>query len=121
MYRHEPILYGWVDRHHFYGNGRFTKSTWDIPKPQVSNEHPTMKPVELVINAIQNSTKRGEVVLDIFGGSGTTLIACEETERTCRMIELSPNYCDVIINRWQEMTGKIAIRHDGVRFCDACI
>lgn len=108
-YKHEPILFGWKDKHRFYGNGEFNKSVWEIDKPQKSDLHPTMKPVRLVVNAIMNSTKLGDIVLDVFGGSGTTLIACEQTERRCRMMELTPEYCDVIIDRWEKLTGKRAV------------
>lgn len=73
-----------------------------------SDEHPTMKPIPLVAKAILNSTDKGDVVLDMFGGSGTTLIACEQTERKCRMMELDPHYCDVIVRRWEEFTGRKA-------------
>ena len=109
-YKHEPILFGWKDKHRFYGNGEFNKSVWEIDKPQKSDLHPTMKPVRLVVNAIMNSTKLGDIVLDVFGGSGTTLIACEQTERRCRMMELTPEYCDVIIDRWEKLTGKRAVK-----------
>ena len=75
-----------------------------------------MKPVELFRYLIENSSKPGDVVLDSFGGSGTTLVACEETGRHARLIELDPVYCDVIIKRWQNMTGLDAVRDDGVKF-----
>lgn len=109
-YKHEPILFGWDKVHDFYGNGQHKFSTWEIPKPQKNDLHPTMKPVELVVNALLNSTKEGMIVADIFGGSGTTMIAAEKTNRVCRMMELSENYCDVIVRRWQEHSGKIATR-----------
>lgn len=80
------------------------------PKPTRSAEHPTMKPVPLIGHHIKNSSRRGEIVLDIFGGSGTTLIACEQLERRCRMVELDPVYCDVIVDRWEKLTGQKAIR-----------
>jgi len=99
-YRHEPIIYGWLGSHKFYGNGTYKNSVWNIPKPRACNLHPTMKPVELVENAILNSSKEGDLILDIFGGSGTTLIAAEKNNRKCRMIELDPHYCDVIRRRW---------------------
>ena len=81
---------------------------WDVARPKKSEEHPTMKPVELVERAINNSSKQGNIVLDLFGGSGTTLIASEQTNRCCRMMELDPKYCDVIITRWETLTGKKA-------------
>jgi len=105
-YKHEPLLYGWFNKHKFYGNGQFKFSVWDIAKPQKSDLHPTMKPVELMINAILNSTLHDMIVLDVFGGSGSTLIACEKTERQCRMMEIDPQYCQVIIDRWEKLTGK---------------
>ncbi|OUO94793.1 DNA modification methylase [Cloacibacillus sp. An23] len=109
LYKHEPILFGWAEKHCFYGKGEFTKSVWEIPKPQKSDLHPTMKPVSLIVNALLNSSQVGEFVLDLFGGSGSTLIACEQTGRVCYMMELSPHYVDVIIRRWQALTGGKAI------------
>lgn len=80
----------------------------DCPKPQRSDEHPTMKPVPLMALLIRNSTRKGDIVLDLFGGSGSTLIACEQMGRSCRMMELDPLYCRVIIDRWEKLTGKKA-------------
>lgn len=117
-YKHEPILYGWKDGagHPWYG-GRDKFSTWHVDKPMQSKLHPTMKPVELVEIALENSSKRGDTVLDLFGGSGTTLIACEKTGRTARLMELDPRYCDVIVKRWQEYTGQQAtLESDGRLF-----
>ena len=113
-YKHEPLLYGWNKIHEFYGGGQFKTSVWDIPKPMASKLHPTMKPVALVANAILDGTLEGMTVLDPFGGSGTTLIACEQTGRSCRMLEIDPHYCDVIIRRWEEFTGEKAVLLDGV-------
>jgi DNA modification methylase len=109
-YKHEPILYGWKDGagHPWYG-GRDKVSTWHVDKPMQSKLHPTMKPVELVEIALENSSKRGDTVLDLFGGSGTTLIACEKTGRTARLMELDPKYADVIVRRWQDYTGRQAV------------
>ena len=81
-------------------------------RPMRNGEHPTMKPVSLFARLIRNSTQRGEVVLDPFGGSGTTVIACEQLGRKARCIELDPHYCDVIIQRWEALTGKTARRVD---------
>ena len=108
-YKHEPILYGWKKQHDFYGKGKFKTSVWDIPKPQKSDLHPTMKPVELVAECEMNSSKEGDVILDLFGGSGTTLIASEQLCRICRMMEYDPHYCDVIIKRWEDFTGQEAV------------
>ena len=112
-YKHEPIMYGWKKTHKFYGKGKFTKSVWEIDKPRESKLHPTMKPIELIANAIQNSTKENDAVLDVFGGSGSTLIACEQLNRNCYMVEIDPCYCDVIIKRWEDFTGEKAVLLNG--------
>lgn len=109
-YRHEPILYGWgKGTHKFYG-GRNKNSVWEFDKPITSRLHPTMKPIALISEAIKNSSKRCDIVLDLFGGSGSTLIACEQTNRKCRMMEIDPLYCQVIIIRWETITGKKATK-----------
>jgi DNA modification methylase len=82
---------------------------WEIDRPLDSKLHPTMKPVDLCCRGISNSSKEGDIVLDLFLGSGTTLIACEKTGRTCYGMEIDPIYCDVIVKRWEEFTGKKAI------------
>lgn len=105
---YEPIFYGWVNEHKFYG-GKAEWDFWDISKTSKNDLHPTMKPVELCERAVKNSSQINGIVLDLFGGSGSTLIACEKLNRDCRMMELDPKYCDVIIKRWQEFTGKTAI------------
>ena len=112
-YQHEPIFYTWTESHHNYRGGQCRSTVWDFPKPRASRLHPTMKPVELVANAILDGTKPGMTVLDPFGGSGTTLIACEQTGRSCRMMEIDPKYCDVIIRRWEEFTGEKAVLLNG--------
>lgn len=105
-YKHEPILYGWVDVHDFYGDGEHKFSTWEIDKPLKNDLHPTMKPIALIVNAIRNSTKIDNIVADVFLGSGSTLIACEQTDRTCYGMELDPRYCDVIRKRyWKFVNG----------------
>ena len=106
-YKHEPILYGWVKKHDFQRKGSQDKSVWEFKRTE-NKLHPTMKPVELVANAILNSTKEKEIVLDLFGGSGSTLIACEQTGRKNCSMELDEHYCDVIIQRWENLTGKTA-------------
>ena len=111
-YQHEAILYTWTKSHHNYRAGKFRSTVWEYPKPLKSRLHPTMKPVELVGNAILDGTLPGMSVLDPFGGSGTTLIACEQTGRNCRMLEIDPHYCDVIIRRWEEFTGEKAVLID---------
>ena len=109
-YKHEPILYGWIGKHHFYGSGNFTKSVWNIDRPSESKLHPTMKPLKLIENAILNSSLKNMIVLDVFGGSGSTLIACEQLNRKCFMMEIDPTYCSVIIERWEAFTGKKATK-----------
>lgn len=108
-YKHEPIIYGWKRKcsHEWYGD-RKQVSTFDCPRPKKSDLHPTMKPIELLERLLNNSSKNGQAVLDTFGGSGSTLIACEKTNRKCFMMELDPHYCDVIVERWERYTGKKA-------------
>ena len=107
--KYEPIWYGWKEGSRLCPlEDRKQSDVWDIPRPKKSEEHPTMKPVELVARAITNSSKKGDIVIDLFGGSGTTLIASEQTGRCCRMMELDPKYVDVIVNRWEELTGEKA-------------
>lgn len=140
---HEPCLYGWIDGGaHYFINDRTKATALEYPqdlkklkkeellallekilqepqdvihmkKPTVSSLHPTMKPTELMGDLIKNSTRKGEKVLDSFGGSGTTLMACEQLGRTCYMAELNPVYIDVIIKRWEEYTGRKAAKIDG--------
>lgn len=107
FWKHEPMLYGWNSSgsHQWYGPN--TEDTaWEIDRPSKSEDHPTMKPIPLVERALGNSSKAGDGVLDLFGGSGSTLIACEKTNRKCFMMELDPHYCDVIVARWEKYTGK---------------
>ena len=118
--QYEPILYGWPEgaTRHWCGD-RDQSDVWQIKKPHKNDLHPTMKPVELVERAIRNSSRPGNVVLDPFGGSGTTLIAAEKSGRLARLIELDPKYVDVIVRRWQDWTGKQATRQsDGMAFDD---
>lgn len=140
-YRHEPIFYTWDKSHRWYGD--YTNTVIDdskpidkmskpelkellrayispgeesviyCDKPIASRLHPTMKPVKLIARFILNSSQRGDTVADIFGGSGSTLIACEQLGRKCRMMELDPHYCDVIVARWEQFTGKKAVLIDG--------
>lgn len=106
---HEPILYGWKEgEEHYFTDDRTQCDVWDIAKPTANELHPTQKPVELATRAIGNSSRPGEVVLDPFGGSGTTLMACERMGRSCRMLELDPVYVSVIIQRWENATGQKA-------------
>ena len=118
--QYEPILYGWPEgqNRHWCGD-RDQGDVWNIKKPQKNDLHPTMKPVELVERAIRNSSRPGDIVLDPFGGSGTTLIAAEKSSRIGWLIELDPKYVDVIVRRWQDWTGQEAYREaDAVKFND---
>lgn len=107
---HEPCLYGWKDGSaHLWATDRKQTTILEFNRPQRNDVHPTMKPVELIEYQIKNNTKGKDIVLDLFGGSGSTLIACETSGRHCRMVELDPVYVDVIVNRYQEFTGKNAV------------
>jgi len=107
--QYEPILYGWKDgADHYWCGARDQGDVWFVDKPHKNDLHPTMKPVALVERAIRNSSKSRDIVLDPFGGSGTTMIACENTGRRARLIELDPKYVDVIVTRWQSLTGGVA-------------
>ncbi len=103
----EFIVYGWPKRHRFFGDGSRT-SVLEYDKPQKSELHPTMKPVALIEQLVCDGSPSGGIVLDLFGGSGTTLIACEQASRQARLMEIDPHYCDVIVQRWEEFTGKKA-------------
>jgi len=116
--QHEPCLYGWVNNgtHSFYGD-RKQVSVWHFKKEKTQG-HTTPKPVTLIERALTNSSKSGDIVSDLFGGSGSTMIACEKNHRSCFMMELDTKYCDVIVNRWQDFTGKEAVHEDGRKFND---
>ena len=109
QWKHEPCLYGWVEggSHSWYSDRKQT-TVMHFDKPQRSDLHPTMKPVALFDYQIKNSTKSGDVVLDLFGGSGTTVMACEQNGRNACVMEYDPKYVDVIIKRWEDFTGKKA-------------
>ena len=111
QWKHEPCLYGWKDgAAHLWTNDRKQTTVIDYERPQKSERHPTMKPVGLFEYQIRNNTKKEGTVLDIFGGSGTTLIACEQNSRTAYLMEILPSYVDVIIERWENLTGKKAFK-----------
>lgn len=117
QWRHEPILYGWrPDAARRWYGGRAQSTVLEIPRPKRSDIHPTMKPIELVGTAVENSSAEGDLVVDLFGGSGSTMIACHKLARVCRTMELDPVYCDALLARWQAYTGERPVRHDGVPF-----
>lgn len=105
--QYEPILYGWKQGNdHYWCGARDQGNVWFVKKPSKNTLHPTMKPVELIERALKNSSKSRDIVMDCFGGSGSTLIACEKLGRQCRMVELDPKYVDVIVKRWEDFTGR---------------
>ena len=120
QWQHEPVLYGWKKKgkHQWY-TGRKESTIWEFDKPKKNGEHPTMKPIPLVAYPIMNSTMTNGVVVDLFGGSGSTLIACEQTDRICYTAELDEKFCDVIIKRYIEQVGSsenVSVMRDGVTF-----
>jgi site-specific DNA-methyltransferase (adenine-specific) len=109
-WKHEPCLYGWKEgAAHLWATDRKQTTVIECKRPSKSDLHPTMKPVELMEYQILNNTKGSDIVLDLFGGSGSTLIACEKIGRLARVMELDPKYCDVIVKRWEDFTGKKAV------------
>ena len=117
QWQHEPVLYGWKKngKHQWY-TGRKETTIWEFDKPKKNGDHPTMKPIPLLAYPIQNSSMANSVVLDSFGGSGSTLIACEQTDRICHIIELDEKFCDVIVNRYIEQVGSadgVSVLRDG--------
>jgi site-specific DNA-methyltransferase (adenine-specific) len=119
-WQHEPCLYGWKEgASHLWASDRKQTTILDFDRPSRSENHPTMKPVALFEYQLLNNTKGGDIVLDSFGGSGTTLIAAEKNGRVARLMELDPKYVDVIVQRWQEFTGKQAtLESDGRTFAE---
>jgi DNA modification methylase len=107
-YQHEPILYGWIPGDRHKNSDRTRTTLWQYDRPKANREHPTMKPLALWAQAVQDGSRSGEVVYDPFLGSGTTLIAAEQLDRKCYGMEISPAYCDVIVKRWETLTGKKA-------------
>lgn len=110
QWRHEPILYGWKPgAGHYFVDNRKQSTVLEFDKPSRNAEHPTMKPVDLLVYLIKNSSKENDLILDLFGGSGSTLIAAEQVKRRCYTMELDPKYCDVIVKRWELLTGEKAV------------
>lgn len=107
--KHEPCLYGWKDgAAHEWSSDRKQTTVLEFDRPTRSELHPTMKPIALFDYQICNNTNQGDVILDLFAGSGTTIMACEQNGRKAYCMELDPHYCDVIIKRWEEFTGEKA-------------
>ena len=107
--RYEPIVYGRLDDT-FYGEKAKEEDIWEYQRTLKNDLHPTMKPIPLICNMLKMSSKENDDVLDLFGGSGSTLIACEQLNRKCYMMELDPHYVDVIIQRWENFTGEKAVK-----------
>ena len=120
QWQHEPCLYGWKKngKHQWY-TGRKETTIWEFDKPKKNGDHPTMKPIPLLAYPIMNSTMSNAVVLDPFGGSGSTLIACEQTDRICYTVELDEKFCDVIVKRYIEQVGsadEVSVIRDGLSY-----
>ena len=120
QWQHEPVLYGWKKggKHQWY-TGRKETTIWEFDKPKKNGDHPTMKPIPLLAYPIMNSSMSNTLVVDPFGGSGSTLIACEQTDRSCNTIELDPKFCDVIVKRYIEQVGsseKVTCQRDGLTY-----
>ena len=110
QWQHEPVLYGWKEgKAHYFINDRTQSTILEFDRPKQSTLHPTMKPIDLVAKLIKNSSKENDIILDLFGGSGSTIIATEQLNRKCYTMELDPKYCDVIVKRWETMTNREAI------------
>ena len=110
QWKHEPILYGWKEgTSHYFIESRKESTVLEFDKPSKNAEHPTMKPIDLLVYLIKNSSKENDLILDLFGGSGSSLIAAEQTKRKCYVMELDPKYCDVIVRRWENLTGQKAV------------
>jgi len=110
QWKHEPCLYGWKSgAAHMWHSDRKQSTILDFNRPTRNEEHPTMKPILLFNYLILNSTKKKDIVMDMFGGSGTTVIACEQNDRAARVMEIDPRYCDVIVDRWEKFTGSKAV------------
>lgn len=121
-WKHEPCLYGWKEgAGHLWNSDRKQTTILNFVRPKRNDLHPTMKPVDLIVYQIENNTKGKDVVLDLCGGSGTTLMAGEKTGRCARIMELDPVYCDVIINRWQDYTGLDAINKKSGKTYNDCL
>ena len=113
QWKHEPILYGWKEGvAHYFIDDRSQSTVLEFEKPTRNVEHPTMKPINLLVYLIKNSSKEEDLILDLFGGSGSTLIAAEQTKRKCYTMELDPRYCDVIVKRWEKLIGQKAEKQE---------
>ncbi len=117
QWKHEPCLYGWLDggSHNWYSDRKQT-TVIEFDRPNRNGEHPTMKPIGLFAYQIENSSKQGDIIIDAFGGSGTTMVACEQIKRKARIIEFDPKYCDVIVRRMIKLDPNLKIKRNGEDF-----
>jgi DNA modification methylase len=115
-WKHEPCIYGWLDgaSHTWHGDRKQT-TVWDIDRPSRSEEHPTMKPIPLCSKPLENSSKQGDVILDVFLGSGSTMVASHQLKRKCYGMELDPKYCQVIIDRMKKLDSTLVIKRNGIK------
>lgn len=120
QWQHEPCLFGWKKKgKHLWYTGRKESTIWEFDKPKKNGDHPTMKPIPLLAYPIMNSSMSNSIVLDPFGGSGSTLIACEQTDRICYTVELDEKFCDVIVKRYIEQVGssaEVSVQRDGLTY-----
>jgi site-specific DNA-methyltransferase (adenine-specific) len=116
-WKHEPCIYGWLDggSHNWYGNKKQT-TVWDMDRPSRSDEHPTMKPIHLCTKPIENSSKVGDVIIDTFLGSGSTMVAAHQLKRKCYGMELDPKYCQVIIDRMRKLDSSLEVKINGKEY-----
>ena len=110
-YKHEPILFGWKPGDRLKNTDRTKTTVWDFDKPSRSEQHPTMKPVEMWVYGIENHTGHDDLLFEPFSGSGTTIIACESSGRRANAMEIDPHYVSVAIERWQNFTGQKAVKN----------
>jgi DNA modification methylase len=117
QWKHEPCLYGWLDggSHKWYSDRKQT-TVIEFDRPSRNGEHPTMKPIGLFAYQIENSSKKGDIVIDAFGGSGTTMVACEQLKRKARVIEFDPKYCQVIVDRMIKLDPSIKVKRNGIDY-----
>ena len=115
QWKHEPCLYGWLEgASHKWHSDRKQTTVIEFDKPQRNGDHPTMKPIGLFAYQIGNSSKKGDIVIDAFGGSGTTMVACHQNGRKGRLIEFDPKYCQVIVDRMRKLDPNLKIKRNGV-------
>ena len=111
--KYEPIWFGWVDNGTTFYGDRTQANVWDIPRPKKSQDHPTMKPIELVAKAVQHASRKHDCILDLFLGSGTTMVAAHQLSRRCYGMEIDPKYCQVIVDRMIALDPSLEVKRNG--------